>query len=106
MAEIEHFLDPEDKNHPKFDSVKDVEVSLYSACCQMEGKSVYKTTIGKAVEEKTIDNQTLGYFIARFVFSFELEQSSATPFSINHNMYQDSRLMRSKNQIHFRPKLT
>jgi len=65
MAEIEHFLDPEDKNHPKFDSVKDVEVSLYSACCQMEGKSVYKTTIGKAVGEKTIDNQTLGYFIAR-----------------------------------------
>merc|ERR1739838_230126 len=65
MAEIEHFLDPEDKNHPKFDSVKDVEVSLYSACCQMEAKSVYKTTIGKAVEEKTIDNQTLGYFIAR-----------------------------------------
>jgi len=65
MAEIEHFLDPEDKSHPKFDSVKDVEVSLYSACCQMEGKSVYKTTIGKAVGEKTIDNQTLGYFIAR-----------------------------------------
>ena len=85
MAEIEHFLDPEDKNHPKFDSVKDVEVSLYSACCQMEGKSVYKTTIGKAVEEKTIDNQTLGYFIARFVFGFELEQ---------------------RKQIHFRPKLT
>merc|ERR550534_2177734 len=55
LAEIEHFLDPEDKNHPKFDSVKDVEVSLYSACCQMEGKSVYKTTIGKAVGEKTID---------------------------------------------------
>jgi len=65
MAEIEHFLDPEDKSHPKFDSIKDVEVSLYSACCQMEGKSVYKTTIGKAVGEKTIDNQTLGYFIAR-----------------------------------------
>ena len=71
MAEIEHFLDPEDKSHPKFDSIKDVEVSLYSACCQMEGKSVYKTTIGKAVGEKTIDNQTLGYFIARFVFYFQ-----------------------------------
>merc|ERR1719189_1445761 len=65
MAEIEHFLDPEDKSHPKFDDVKNTEVSLYSACCQMEGKSVYKTTISKAVEEKTIDNQTLGYFIAR-----------------------------------------
>jgi len=65
MAEIEHFMDPEEKSHPKFDSVKNTEVSLYSACCQMEGKSVYKTTIAKAVEEKTIDNQTLGYFIAR-----------------------------------------
>ena len=101
MAEIEHFLDPEDKNHPKFDSVKDVEVSLYSACCQMEGKSVYKTTIGKAVGEKTIDNQTLGYFIARFVFSFELEQSSATPLSnlplsTNHSRAPESLPMRSK----------
>ena len=96
MAEIEHFLDPEDKNHPKFDSVKDVEVSLYSACCQMEGKSVYKTTIGKAVEEKTIDNQTLGYFIARFVFSFELEQTSATPLSTNHSRAPESLPMRSK----------
>merc|ERR1719189_1405960 len=65
MAEIEHFMDPEEKSHPKFDDVKNTEVSLYSACCQMEGKSVYKTTIAKAVEEKTIDNQTLGYFIAR-----------------------------------------
>ncbi len=65
MAEIEHFHDPLCKDHPKFDSVLDTEVSLYSACCQMEGKSVFKTTIGKAVEEKTIANQTLGYFMAR-----------------------------------------
>ena len=68
LPSTEHFMDPEEKSHPKFDSVKNTEVSLYSACCQMEGKSVYKTTIAKAVEEKTIDNQTLGYFIARFVF--------------------------------------
>ena len=65
MAEIEHFCDPNIKDHPKFESVKDVEVSLYSAHCQMEGKSVYKTTIGKAVQDGTIANETLGYFIAR-----------------------------------------
>ena len=105
MAEIEHFLDPEDKNHPKFDSVKDVEVSLYSACCQMEGKSVYKTTIGKAVGEKTIDNQTLGYFIARFVFGFELKQISATPPSTNHSRAPDSWPMRSKKTNTFQTKV-
>ena len=65
MAEIEHFCDPNDKKHPKFESVANVEVSLYSAQCQMEGKSVYNTTIGKAVTEGTIANETLGYFMAR-----------------------------------------
>ena len=65
MAEIEHFLDPSDKTHPKFGSVRDVEVSLYSASNQMDGKSVVKTTIGKAVDEATVANQSLGYFMAR-----------------------------------------
>ncbi len=65
MAEIEHFCDPQNKDHPKFEAVADTEVSLYSACCQMEGKSVFKTTVGKAVADGTIANQTLGYFMAR-----------------------------------------
>ena len=81
MAEIEHFFDPEENSHPKFDTVKDVEVSLYSACCQMEGKSVYKTTIGKAVEEKTINNQTLGYFVARFVNNFHIHDTEIFPLN-------------------------
>ena len=51
MAEIEHFCDPSDKTHPKFDNVRDVEVSLYSACNQMDGNPMVKTTIGKAVED-------------------------------------------------------
>ena len=51
MAEIEHFCDPKDKSHPKFDSVKDLEVTLYSACNQMEGKLPETWTIGKAVEQ-------------------------------------------------------
>ena len=50
MAEIEHFCDPSDKAHPKFDTIRNTEMLLYSACNQMEGKSVYKTTIGEAVD--------------------------------------------------------
>eukprot|EP00095_Tigriopus_kingsejongensis_P005100 maker-scaffold161_size295871-snap-gene-1.26 protein:Tk05100 transcript:maker-scaffold161_size295871-snap-gene-1.26-mRNA-1 annotation:"hypothetical protein TcasGA2_TC013782" len=65
MAEIEHFCDPQDKSHPKFEDVRDTEVALYSASNQMEGKSVYRTTIGQAVDSATIANQTLGYFMAK-----------------------------------------
>ena len=65
MAEIEHFCDPTDKAYPKFESVKNTEMSLYSSNCQMEGKSVFKTTVGKAVEDGIIANETLGYYMAR-----------------------------------------
>lgn len=50
MAEIEHFCDPADKDHPKFDMVRDTEMALYSACNQMDGKSAVVMTIGEAVE--------------------------------------------------------
>ena len=65
LAEIEHFVDPSDKTHPNFDSVKDVILTLYSACNQMDGKAAQQLSVGQAVEEKTIANQTLGYFMAR-----------------------------------------
>ena len=31
MAEIEHFVDPENKKHPKFNSVAHLKLPLYSA---------------------------------------------------------------------------
>lgn len=65
MAEIEYFLDPEDKDHSKFDEVKDVELNLFSACNQMDGKSAEMVNVGKAVAEKLIANQTLAYFMVR-----------------------------------------
>lgn len=54
MAEIEHFCDPGDKKHPKFDRIKDTELLLYSACNQMDGKSAEKIPIGKAVADVSI----------------------------------------------------
>jgi glycyl-tRNA synthetase len=51
MAEIENFCDPNDKSHQKFNSVKDMEISLYSACAQMEGKPSKLTKLGDAVSQ-------------------------------------------------------
>lgn len=49
MAEIEHFVDPLDKTHPKFHEVENVEVTLYSAKNQVSGQSPEKWKIGEAV---------------------------------------------------------
>ena len=67
MAEIEHFVDPEGgKKHASFDEVQDVELALLDRHVQLSGNTQTTTmTIGKAVSSGTIDNETLGYFIAR-----------------------------------------
>merc|ERR1712241_833236 len=36
LAEIEHFCDPVEKDHPKFANVAEVKMTLYSACNQMD----------------------------------------------------------------------
>jgi glycyl-tRNA synthetase len=67
MAEIEHFVDPSGgKKHHRFDEVKDVELVLLNRHTQLAGKTdVQKVSIGKAVTDGTVDNETLGYFLAR-----------------------------------------
>ena len=50
MAEIEHFVDPQDKSHRKFSQVEDVEVLLYSASKQASGQKPEKMKIGQAVK--------------------------------------------------------
>lgn len=65
MAEIEHFCDPNLKDHPKFVDVADYKMTLYSACNQMDGKSASPISIGDAVKQGLVANETLGYFMAR-----------------------------------------
>lgn len=50
MAEIEHFLDPKDKSHQKYNEIKEIEVFLYSAKNQVNGESSQKIKIGDAVQ--------------------------------------------------------
>ena len=54
MAEIEHFCDPNFKDHPKFEDVVNYSMTLYSACNQMDGKSAAAITIGEAVSTVSI----------------------------------------------------
>ncbi|KAG1466723.1 hypothetical protein G6F56_004632 [Rhizopus delemar] len=66
MAEIEHYVDPENKNHPKFVDFKDVKLTLLPKDVQLSGKtSTIEMTIGDAVANNVVDNETLGYFMAR-----------------------------------------
>uniref|UniRef100_A0AAQ5XQG3 Glycine--tRNA ligase n=1 Tax=Amphiprion ocellaris TaxID=80972 RepID=A0AAQ5XQG3_AMPOC len=65
MGEIEHFVDPNDKVHPKFPNVADLEIMLYSSKAQTSGQSAHIMRLGDAVEQGVINNSVLGYFIGR-----------------------------------------
>jgi glycyl-tRNA synthetase len=78
MAEIEHFVDPLDKSHPKFNEIAELTVPLWSADAQeVNGPTVKDTTLGQASEKGLISNQTLCYFMARtykFLLSVGIKQ--------------------------------
>jgi len=65
QAEIEWFCRPGDKPHPKFAGVSHLELQLHPAKQQLAGEPTIKKTLGAAVSEGMIANETLGYFIAR-----------------------------------------
>eukprot|EP00871_Galdieria_phlegrea_P000209 jgi/Galph1/1189/GphlegSOOS_G6051.1 len=65
QAEIEHFVHPGKKEHPKMEKVRQVMVTLFPRRNQMSTRRPIRMTIGEAVEQKIVDNETLGYFIAR-----------------------------------------
>lgn len=66
MAEIEHYVDPEDKAHERFDEVQGVKLVLLDRHVQESGSSeVTEMCVGEAVKKGIIANETLGYFLAR-----------------------------------------
>ncbi|KAK0722324.1 glycyl-tRNA synthetase-like protein [Lasiosphaeria miniovina] len=80
MAEIEHYVDPEGhKKHSRFHEVEDIELVLLDRHTQLSGQtSVKKMTVGKAVKDGLVDNETLGYFLARihlFLEKLGIDQS-------------------------------
>ncbi|KAI9209444.1 uncharacterized protein BJ171DRAFT_487007 [Polychytrium aggregatum] len=65
MAEIEHYVDPTKKDHPRFSEIEHIVLPLYSAHNQMNGGGVIQMSVGDAVRSGVINNETLGYFVAR-----------------------------------------
>ena len=65
MAEIEHFLDPENTSHSLFASVAALSLPLYSAEAQETGKPPAKMTLRDATEQCVIGNETHAYFLGR-----------------------------------------
>ncbi|WOL18709.1 glycine--tRNA ligase, mitochondrial 1-like [Canna indica] len=65
LAEIEHFVDPEDKSHPKFVDVANLEFLMFPRKEQMAGESAKPMILGEAVSKGIVNNETLGYFIGR-----------------------------------------
>ncbi|MCO5565294.1 hypothetical protein L7F22_018967 [Adiantum nelumboides] len=66
MAEVEHYVDPLEKDHERFHEVADLKLSFLPKGTQQAGKSdIAVQTIGEAVKSKMVDNETLGYFLGR-----------------------------------------
>ena len=66
MAEIEHFVDPKGKAHARFAEVEGLQCRFWPKGVQQAGKSdVTETSVGEAVRSGMVDNETLGYFLAR-----------------------------------------
>jgi len=66
MAEIEHYVDPEDKTHTHFKEVESVVLRFLPKEVQSAGKTdILSMSVGEAVQKKIVDNETLGYFLAR-----------------------------------------
>lgn len=66
QAEIEHFVNADNKDHPKFKSVSNISINLYGRAQQMAPPfRAVQSTVGDAVAEGIIANETLGYYIGR-----------------------------------------
>jgi len=68
LAEIEHFVNPNDKSHPKFEAISSTILTLFPRDLQLTTKQTIQMSIGEAVKKGIIDNETLAYFIARTFF--------------------------------------
>jgi len=56
LAEIEHFVDPEDKSHPKYAEVADLEFFMFPREEQMSDQSAKRIRLGDAVSKVSFNN--------------------------------------------------
>ena len=83
MAEIEHFVDPTDKSHPKFENVSSQKVTLYPSENQIEGNPPLNISLEDAV------NQVSGLLILRHSCQIWTLDSSPDSFFKILALYQN-----------------
>jgi glycyl-tRNA synthetase len=69
------------KSNSRFNEIKDVELEFLTRDIQLGGKTTtIRMPIGTAVRDGIVDNETLGYFLARIqlfrTFLFRVQSSS------------------------------
>ncbi len=73
LAEIEHFIDPKEDTHQKFERVADVVLTLFPRDHQTTTGTMVRMKVGDAVRGGIIGGQNLGYFMARtFLFLVDM----------------------------------
>eukprot|EP00928_Gymnodinium_smaydae_P088241 TRINITY_DN72351_c0_g1_i1.p2 TRINITY_DN72351_c0_g1~~TRINITY_DN72351_c0_g1_i1.p2 ORF type:complete len:635 (-),score=193.61 TRINITY_DN72351_c0_g1_i1:63-1967(-) len=65
QGEIEWFVKPTNKAHPKFAGVSGTKLLLHPSDKQLKGEPHLEMTIGEAVKSGCVNNETLGYFMVR-----------------------------------------
>lgn len=65
LAEIEHFVHPNNKSHPKFLTIANTVLTLLPREIQDGSNRSIAMTIGEAVARGVVGNETLAYFLAR-----------------------------------------
>ncbi|CCI44539.1 unnamed protein product [Albugo candida] len=65
QAEIEYFVNPKDKNHPKFHLIANTVLPLLTKAHQLTDGKIVHLTCEHAVANGIIANQSLAYYLAR-----------------------------------------
>jgi len=91
MAEIEHFVDPLDKSHHKFFTIENELLPLWTKDSQeIMGPVRNDLTLGQAVEQGVIANETVAYFMARSFKFFTL--LGINPDAIRYRQHRDNEM--------------
>ena len=84
LAEIEHFVDPCDKSHPKFENVSSQKVTLYPSENQIEGKPTLKISLADAVNQVSGNSSHGSFPVARGTLPHNSFSMSCKAFNIPH----------------------
>ncbi|KAI0402290.1 glycyl-tRNA synthetase 1 [Xylaria palmicola] len=91
MAEIEHYIDPEEKGHERFAEVAQLVLPLLDKKTQLARRTTPRdVSIEDAVESGTMDNETLGYFLGRIMLF--LGKIGVDPSKIRFRQHLDNEM--------------